>query len=123
MAIYTRFGSEVTLCDARLIPVWIETGRGEIKWHYSQPKPRKRCKVEERPVWHYRGWNAANGSPICDNKWVPASSLKADDGWEEIQAKLDELCPDGTERFQQWNTKDAPEASALFIPISAAEAA
>ena len=37
MAIYTRFGSEVTLCDARLIPIWIEKRPTETKWHYTKP--------------------------------------------------------------------------------------
>jgi hypothetical protein len=51
------------------------------------------------------------------------NSLKADGGWQEIQSKLDELCPDGSEKFEQWNKKDAPDASHFFSPISAREAA
>jgi hypothetical protein len=123
MAIYTRFGLEVTLCDARLIPVWIETGRGSIKWHYAKPAPRKRCKIEEHPIWHYRGWLTDSGLPVCDNKWVPVHTLRADDGTKEIHAKLDELCPDGNERFDQWNKKDAPEASHFFPQASEKEIA
>ena len=99
MAIYTRFGSEVTLCDARLIPIWIEKRPTETKWHYTKPtKTGKNAKIEEYPIWH-------------------------DGGWQEIQAKLDELCPDGSEKFEQWNKKDAPSATHFFPPILAKEAA
>ena len=124
MAIYTRFGSEVTLCDARLIPIWIEKRPTETKWHYTKPtKTGKNAKIEEYPIWHYRGWYSEKGDPVCDNKWVDANGLKADGGWQEIQAKLDELCPDGSEKFEQWNKKDAPSATHFFPPILAKEAA
>jgi len=122
MAIYTRFGTAVTLCDARLIPVWIEKTPSEVRWHYSKPKARKGAKVEEHPMWHYRGWYA-DGKPVCDNKWVDANGLKADDGWKEIEAKLLELCPDGQEKYEQWNKSGAPQASHFFPPIDAKEAA
>jgi hypothetical protein len=124
MAIYTRFGSEITICDARLIPVWVETRPGEIKWHYAKPdKVRKNATVEERPIWHYRGWFADNGEPLHGNKWVEASGLKADDGWPEIKRKLDELCPDGAEKFEAWNKAGAPAASHFFPPVAAREVA
>jgi hypothetical protein len=124
MAIYTRFGGAVTICDARMIPVWIERTSNEVKWHYSKPrKPRKGTAIEEMPIWHYRGWYADNGKPVCDNKWIDANSLKADDGWKEIEAKLLELCPDSREKYNQWNKKGAPEASHFFPPISEKEAA
>jgi hypothetical protein len=74
-------------------------------------------------MWHYRGWYTEKGDPVCDNKWIDANGLKADGGWQEIQAKLDELCPDGSEKFEQWNKKDAPDASHFFPPILAKEAA
>ena len=124
MAIYTRFGSAVTIIDARQIPVWIERAPDETKWHYTKPKKvRKGAKIEETPIWHYRGWYAEDGKPVCDNKWVEALSLRADDGWKEIDAKLLELCPDGKEKYDQWNKKGAPAASHFFPPIFENEAA
>lgn len=124
MAIYTRFGSEVTLCDARLVPIWVEKRAGEIKWHYEKPaKLRRGAELEEIPIWHYRGWFTEDGHPICENKWISANDLRADDGWKEIQAKLDELCPDGEEKFQAWNKQGAPEASHFFPPLTKKEAA
>jgi hypothetical protein len=124
MAIYTRFGLAVNLCDARLIPIWVENTGHEIKWHYTKPKkPCKGSEIEEHPIWHYRGWFLPGGDPVCDGKWVDANSLKADDGWKEIEAKLLELCPDGQEKFDQWNKKDAPPASHFFPPVNANEVA
>jgi hypothetical protein len=41
----------------------------------------------------------------------------------EIEAKLMELCPDGQEKYDQWNMEGAPEASHFFPPIAAQEAA
>jgi hypothetical protein len=123
MAIYTRFGLEVTLCDARLIPVWIETGRGSIKWHYEKPKLSKNRKVEEYPQWHYRGWLTESGRPVCDNKWVAVNTLRADDGIKEINNKLDELNPDHVDKFSEWNKEGAPEASHFFPQASEKEIA
>jgi hypothetical protein len=64
-----------------------------------------------------------NGHSVCDNKWVDASRLVADGGWPEIQAKLDELCPDGVEKYREWNKAGAPVASHFFPPIAEKEAA
>jgi hypothetical protein len=95
----------------------------EIKWCYQKPgNPPKNAKVEEVPMWHYRGWYEY-GTLVADGKWVSAGRLVADDGWKEVQAKLDELCPDGQEKYDRWNRKDAPEASQFFPPISEKEAA
>jgi hypothetical protein len=81
MAIYTRFGGEVTLCAARMIPVWVLKTPDEIKWRYSKPtKLRRNVTVEEVPIRHYRGWYTKDGHPVCDNKWVDANSLRADGG-------------------------------------------
>lgn len=124
MAIYTRFGGAVTLCDARLIPVWTIKTPGSFDWKYEKPKKLpKGAIVSEVPIWHYRGWYTDNGNPVCDNKWVDAPSLKADDGWKEIEAKLLELCPDGREKYDEWNKAGAPEASHFFPTITELEAA
>lgn len=128
MAIYTRFGNAVTLCDARLIPVWTIRTHGTVDFKYEKPKKvRKGVKVEETPVWHYRGWyadGAANpGGAICDGKWCDANTLRADDGWPEIEAKLLELCPDGLEKYKEWNKSGAPSASHFFPPVTEDEAA
>ena len=122
MAIYTHFGSKVTLCDARMIPVWVEHKPYETKWHYKPAKPGKKSTVEEMPVWHYRGWYE-DGKPVCDNKWVNATNLRADDGWNEIEAKLLELCPDAEEKYEEWDKSSAPSASHFFPPVSPKEVA
>jgi hypothetical protein len=117
MAIYTRFGGEVTICEARLIPVWVVKLPAEIKWFYS--KPTRRFKnVREMPFWHYRGVYTDIGNPVCDGKWCDAANLVADSGWQEIDARLIELCPDGPEKYQERNKADAPAASHFFPPIS-----
>jgi hypothetical protein len=74
------------------------------------------------PIWHYRG-KYDSGDTICGGKWVDANSLKADDGWLEIEAKLMVLCPDAKTKYQEWNEANAPAASHFFPPITAAEAA
>jgi hypothetical protein len=78
-----------------MIPVWVVKTRSEIKWHYSAPKPKRGATVEEMPIWHYRGRYVKDDRPVCDGKWVDANGLVAQAGWPEIQAKLEELCPDG----------------------------
>jgi len=65
--------------------------------------------------------DAALGIRYAANQLKRAYELVGD--WQEIQAKLDALCPDGSEKFEQWNKKDAPDASHFFPPISAREAA
>jgi hypothetical protein len=81
-------------------------------------------KIEEVPIWHYRGWYE-NGERVCDGKWVDANGPKADGGWKEIQAKLDELCPDGLEKIEEWDKsgRSGPQASHYFPPIFEKEAA
>ena len=123
MAIYTWSGAKVTLTEARLIPVWVVKMPSEVKWCYARPaKLRKGAKVEEIPAWHYRG-TYEDGEKVCDGKWVDVSRLKADEGWNEIGAKLAELCLDGAEKYNAWNKADAPAASEFFPVISAKEAA
>jgi hypothetical protein len=39
------------------------------------------CWREQPKHWH-----------VCDAKWVNANNLKADSGWQEIEAKLVEPC-------------------------------
>jgi hypothetical protein len=128
MAIYTRFGGEVEITHARFIPVWVERTPDAIRWHYSRPKKtRAGAKIEEVPIWHYRGRYVGDSNPrhwhVCDGKWVDANSLKADGGWPEIEAKLIELCPDGPAKYREWNKAGAPAASHFFPPITEKEAA
>lgn len=61
--------------------------------------------------------------PVCNGKWVDAVNLRADNGWVEIQERLDELCPDGRAKYNEWNKVGAPEASHFWPPISEKEAA
>jgi hypothetical protein len=36
-----------------------------------------------------------------DGKWVEAVTLKADDGWREIQARLDKLNPGDAPKYKE----------------------
>jgi hypothetical protein len=55
-AIYTRFGEEVHLTEARLIPLWFVRRAYEVKSYYTKPKKLPRnARVKEFPSWHYRG--------------------------------------------------------------------
>lgn len=124
MAIYARFGGEVKIVAARMIPVWIVQSKGAIRWHYSKPTKLPRdAKVEEQPIWHYRGYWRDTSNPVCDGLWNSANDLKADDGWKEIEAALLEHAPESKAKFEAWNRADAPEASHFFEPIGAKEAA
>jgi hypothetical protein len=97
---------------------------GRINRKYSKPaKVPKGATVEEVPCWHNRGRYAKDNVPVCDGKWVDAINLRADGGWLEIQAKLEELCPDGRGKYEAWNKAGAPEASSFFPPIAEKEAA
>jgi hypothetical protein len=124
MTICTWTGQDVILTEARLIPVWVVKRPSRIDRFYKKPaKVPRGATVEEVPCWHYRGKYAKDDVPVCDGKWVDAVNLRADGGWVEIQAKLDELCPDGQEKYKEWNKADAPEASHFWPPISEKEAA
>jgi hypothetical protein len=73
---------------------------------------------------HYRGRYAGEAAArICDGKWVDANGLRADGGWQEIDAKLIELRPEGPTKFPLWNRADGPAASPLFGRIDPKEAA
>ncbi len=116
MAIYTRYGSVVTITEMRLIPVWIERHPSEIRWHYKRPeKAPKTSVIEETPIWFYRG-KYENGEDVCDGKWVTCNDLRADDGWKEIETKMAELNPEDIRKFNEWNKVGAPNASHFFNP-------
>ncbi len=122
--ICTWTGQDVVLTEARLIPVWVIKRPSRIDRKYTKPsKVPKGAKVEEVPCWHYRGKYAKDGVPVCDGKWVDAVNLRADNGWLEIQEKLEELCPDGRGKYEAWNKTGAPEASLFFPPVAEKEAA
>jgi hypothetical protein len=122
MAIYTRFGSEIEIIDARMIPVWVIHKGHEVIWEYAKPKkPLRHWEVTEQPTWHYRGYYKDNSSPVCDGKWVDANSLKADGGWSEIQKQLLNFAPGAQRKYEEWNKKGAPEASHFFPPARASE--
>jgi hypothetical protein len=124
MATYTRFGEVAQLTEARLIPMWFIKMPSEIRASYTKPrKVPKKATVEEFPSWHYRG-TGDKGRRICDGKWVEAAtSLRADDGWREIQDRLNELNPEDATKWKEWNKAGAPEASHFFTPITDKEAA
>jgi len=124
MTIYTRNGLPIGLSSARIIPMWVEKRPGKVKFHYRKPdKIAKGATLEERPSWHYRGYYIDSSSPICDGKWVDAVLLVADDGWQEIEAKLNELCPGAREKFNAWNKQGAPDQEHYFQRIRPNEAA
>lgn len=121
MAIYTRFGSEVELLTARLVPVWVERKRGEIKWHYSAPKPtRQTIKIEEMPMWFvtakYTDEGLA-GEMVCDGKLVNPATLKADGGSREIWERMHVLNPWDAAADEKWNKANGPRASELFATV------
>jgi hypothetical protein len=102
MAIYTRWGVRVNLLSADLIPVWIEQRRGEIKWHYSEPRRTKQTvEVERVSIWHVTAEYAEHskdgsckpGMKLWYGRSEPTNSLVADDGIREINNKCRELNP------------------------------
>jgi hypothetical protein len=75
------------------------------------------------PIWHYRGRYVGESNPkhwhVCDGKWVDTNSLRADGGWQEIEAKLVELCPDGRPNTRN-GTRPAPRLRP-FLPVDQRE--
>jgi len=123
MAIYIN-GCEITLTEARMVPVWIETRSGRILWHYTEKKPTRLTKeMSEQPVWHFRGtW--ASGSPAYDGKWVALShAFSADGGFEEIMTAAHTLSPTAKADFERWAKDDGPPASAIFTAVPIKEVA
>jgi hypothetical protein len=116
MAIYTRFGSEVKLITARLIPVWIEKLPSEIKWHYAAKKPSKRTeRIDEVPLWHIQAEHV-DGDKCCDGKWVSNHVYVADGGWAEIQTECERLNPGDAWKYTQWNANKKAKAGDIFDP-------
>lgn len=116
MAIYTRFGSEVQLLTARLVPVWIERLPGEIKWHYAEKKPSKRTEaIDAMPCWHVTAKDKKSGRMICDGKLISANEFRADDGAAEIHDTMQKINPDHRDRFMEW-AQGRMEAAA-FGPV------
>lgn len=109
MAIYTRFGSEVELLTACLVPIWIEELPGEIKWHYSEKKPTKRTKkITAMPCWHVTGKDVESGELICDGGTFSANELRADNGTNEIYEAMWKLNPKHKDGFQDWCAGKVP---------------
>ena len=120
MTIYTRFGSEVKLTAARLIPVWIEHQGFRIKWHYVPKEPTKRTKeLTETPIWHVKA-EYVEGGLVNDGKWIVLSDFVGDGGWAVIQAECERLNPEDKAAYETWNTspqwkgENGPKASAAF---------
>ena len=123
MAIFTHFGEEVQLTEARLIPMWFVQRPYDRTTHYRKPtKVPKRASVEEFPSWHVRS-TGEGGRLVCDGKWFEVISLTADDGWNEIMIALCKLNPTDAAKYNEWNKAGAPEASHFFPPIDPKEAA
>ena len=94
MAIYAPFGGLIRLTAARIVTVWVETMPGEIKWHYAEPKKiGKRSTVETMQVWHVKAEWPDTARPVWNGQEEPCGSLRADDGWPEIEAELYRLNP------------------------------
>ena len=123
MAIYTRFGSEVKLTEARLIPVWIVKHPSKVKWHYTpQDWGKTVVRVDETPIWHVKG-EYGEGGLLCDGKWVVLSDLVADGGWKTIQDECERLNPENAKKYHLWNQTGGAAASEIFKPEPVANVA
>lgn len=123
MAIYSNGGVKITITSARLIPVWVQRTPGRLDWDYQPPKPTRGAEIEEMPIWFYQGAYADSGRPVCDGKWCNSGLLRADNGFQEIQAELDRLNPDHAAKWHEWNKADAPDASHFFPPVAPSDIA
>lgn len=102
MAIYAPFGGLIRLTAARRVTVWVEQKPGEIKWHYAEPKKiGKRSTVEVMTVWHVKAEWPDSGRPVWNGQEESVGSLRADDGWPEIQAELYRLNPADAQAEQE----------------------
>lgn len=103
MAIYTRFGSEIELLTARLIPIWIEQLPGEIKWHYSEKKPSKRTReITVMPCWHVTAKYVEDGKLVLDGQEFSSNELRADGAVQEIYQAMWTINPAHKDAFQDW---------------------
>lgn len=98
--IYTCFFSPVKLLTARHVPVWIEKRRGEIKWHYSEPKrTKKTLEINHLYVLHVTAeyleasedGSIKAGMPVFNGEEFCANELKATDGVREIDRECERL--------------------------------
>ena len=132
MAIYTRFGTAVELTEACFSPIWIERRSGEIKRHFTKPKRTKRTlEIEETvglfvrvKVVDQRQDHGPSGRMLYDGKWMDLIHLVADDGIRELHNKFGQMIgADELAKFESWNKKDGPEATALWPIMNMKEAA
>lgn len=98
--IYTCFFAPVNLLSAREVPVWIEKRRGEIKWHYSEPKQTKQTlQLDCLHVFHVTAEYAETsedgsimaGMPVMDGQEFCVNELRADGGIREINMECERL--------------------------------
>ncbi len=126
MAIYAWPGIKVQMTEARIAPIWIEKRPGEIKRHMTEPRPTKRTKnVEATVSWFAKLKAEDGGRMLYDGKWAEVYLLKADEGWQEVNAAFIKLlAPGESEKYEAWiKTDDGPAATDLFALIPAKEAA
>ena len=114
MAIYTRYGMAVKLTDAKIIPMWSETRRGEIRQHYNKPKQTKRTiEIEEMPTWHVLA-SYEDGRKLSDGKWIPLGNFNADDGIRELHATVHALCPAWEDKWNEWVPMYGPSQTEVW---------
>jgi hypothetical protein len=82
MSTFTRFGEEVRLTEARLIPMWFVRRPSEVKAYDTEPqKLPKTAQVEEFQSWHYRGTGKGGrvdrGDRLQGRRWMAGDPVKA----------------------------------------------
>jgi hypothetical protein len=115
MAIYTRFGSEIKITAARVLPIWRRVAPGRISLHVKKPKQPARGKttIEESPNWYVKA-EYSEGGLIHDGKWTTPWWFVADNGHHEINDTLKSLNPDDWAKLNEWNKADAPDMLHFF---------
>lgn len=123
MTICTWTGQDVILTEARLIPVWVIKRPGRIDRAYRKPSKCQRAPLSRKCL---AGTTAAS-MPATTIRCATASgltpSIYAPMTLGRNSGELDELCPDGKAKYQEWNKIGAPEASHFWPPISEKEVA
>lgn len=124
MAIYAWLGTEVEIVEARCAPIWIERRPSEIKRHFTEPKATKRTKELTAWVgWFVKLKSVKDGHLLYDGKWTEMHLLKADDGIAELNAAFAAAAgDDAMDKFMTWR-EGSKEATELFAPMPAKEAA
>jgi hypothetical protein len=119
MAIYTRYGPEVIITAARILPIWRKVAPSKISLHIKKPTQPKRGKVtiEESPNWYVKCHYAEGLEPIHNGKWTSPWWFVADDGAREISDLLVKLNPEDSAKWYEWNKEGAPDMLHFFAAL------